>query len=337
MIKTIFEGWLQFGSAKSFDKVLRTYLHRKDIYYKNDALFDEEIFNEEKFGIIIPRSVQHCTDKNWRTTIDMLKFAAQFAVEGKVDAWIVDKGRVIKHACIEPDNDRSTVRDFIKSKQIIEEGKDPEEAHDVLTTVIEKYKDHAMAYERRGYVNFLLNNYSDAKRDFNKSLKIIPNHAEAYYGRARVNIETGKIQEAIDDLAFVYKYSVAVQPLYWQARRIKGELHVQLEQWEDAAKEFKLFVNKTFSPDNPNYSKATRVKLEYARVLYKLERFNEALELFSELAELEGEETIDIACEALCYKGNILKSSGKQGYKRTFERANELNSAFAEKLMLQLV
>ena len=337
MMKTIFEGWLQFGNAKSYSKVLNTYLHRRDIYYKNDGLFEEEVFNEKKFSVIIPRSVKHCTEKNWRITIDMLKFTSQFAVEGKVDAWVVDNGKVLRHVCIEPDNDRRTVRDFIKSKKIIDEGSNPAEAHDVLTNVIEKYKDHALAYERRGYVNFILKNYSDAKRDFNKSLKIIPNHAEAYFGRAKVHIITGKIQEAIDDLGMVYKYSVAVQAIYWQARRTKAELHLQLEQWEEAVKEMKFFLAKNFDPQDPNYEAVNEIRLEYAKVLYRLERYDEALEAFNEVAELESDDTIDMACEANCYKGNILKAKGKQGYKRNFARANELNSSFAEKLMLQLV
>ena len=337
MLKTIFDGWLKFDSSKSYDKVLKTYLHRKDIYYKTDGLFEEEIFVESNHSIRIPRTVKHCTEKNWRITIDMLKFVGQFAISGKIDAWVVEKGRVLKHHAIEPDNDRKTVRDFIKVKEFIEQGQNPVEAKEVLTRVIEKYEEHAMAYERRGYVNMLLKNYHDAKRDFNKALGIIPNHAQAYFGRARVHMQEGSKQEAIDDLQAVCKHSIAIQPHYWQARRIKAELHLELDQIDEALQEMKFFLAKNFDKSDPNYPKVNQVRLTYAKLLYQHEKLNESLEQFEILAEAEKGDDVDLLCETLCYRGKLLQTLGKKNFKKLFQKASELNSDFAEKLLLQLV
>lgn len=55
--KTIFTGRLDFGNARSYDKVVKLFEHRMENYYKTEILLlSEEVFNEEKLCLDIPGS-----------------------------------------------------------------------------------------------------------------------------------------------------------------------------------------------------------------------------------------------------------------------------------------
>lgn len=58
------------------------------------------------------------------------------------------------------------------------------EAMEALTRAIAKFEQHAVAYERRGFVNFSLKNYEDALYDYNKSIKYNDAVPKPYLGRA---------------------------------------------------------------------------------------------------------------------------------------------------------
>ena len=83
--KSIFQGNLQFGNIKSYEKVIKMYDHRVENYYKNDVLFKlEEIFSEEDLTLKLPRTVVNITDKNWKNSVDLLQYVAQFAISGNI-------------------------------------------------------------------------------------------------------------------------------------------------------------------------------------------------------------------------------------------------------------
>jgi tetratricopeptide (TPR) repeat protein len=59
---------------------------------------------------------------------------------------------------------------------------------------------------------------------------------------------------AIADLELTTQKAIALQPIYWKARMLKGQCHLQKQEYAEAVKEFKLFTARTFTKEDPNYS-----------------------------------------------------------------------------------
>ena len=74
--------------------------------------------------------------------------------------------------------------------------------------VIEKHDQHAMAYERRGFVNYIMGNMSDALYDFNKCISYDPSIPDAYYWRARVHMRNKDWDNALEDLDWTTKKAI---------------------------------------------------------------------------------------------------------------------------------
>ena len=126
--KSIFQGNLQFGNEKSYEKVIKMYDHRVENYYKNDVLFKaEDIFKEDDLSLRIPRTVINITDKNWKNSVDLLKYVAQFAISGNVGAWMTEEGKILKYVWIEPKGDKAVVQRFLKGRSLVDQaGKEKE-------------------------------------------------------------------------------------------------------------------------------------------------------------------------------------------------------------------
>lgn len=183
--KTIFSGRLEFGSPRSYEKVTKMYEHRVENFYRAEILLKgEEIFDEESHSLNVPRFITQASDKTWRNTINLLEYVAQFAVAGDLSAWMTDDGKVIKHKVVEPRSDKAAVQAFITGRKLVKEVGRETEAKKALSQAIEKFERHAKAYERRGFVNFQLENYADALYDYNKSIDINPGNPDAFLGRA---------------------------------------------------------------------------------------------------------------------------------------------------------
>ena len=292
--KTIFKGRLEFGSPRSYDKVLKMYQHRVDSYYKSDILLnEEEIFNEEEKCLNVPRFITQGSEKSWKNTVSLLEYVAQFAVSGSLNAWMTDNGKILDHDNVEPKNDRVAVQAFLTGRELSNVQGRESEAMAALNKALEKYEKHAQALERRGYVNYLLRNYKEALRDYSRSIECSQINAEAYLGRAIVKVALKDDETAISDLAHAIKMSIPLQPIYWQARRRKGLAHARLNDHQAAYDEFKLIVRRKFTEENPNY-KWRRAHLFYlAQSAIQIKMEDEALEaLQSALIIKDGNDVI---------------------------------------------
>jgi len=277
--KTIISGRFEFGSVRSFEKVRDMFEHRKEQYYRSDiALEAEDIFVEETSLLDIPRFITQATEKTWRNTINLLQTLAQFAVAGDMSAWMTDNGNLLHHVIIEPKGDKTAIQHFLHGRELInEEGKE-QEAREALSRAIAKFERHALAYERRGFVNYKLGNFKDALYDYNKSITINPDKANPYFGKAVILKSQERYEDAIEQFAIVTKKAMPLQPLHWIARRMKGECFMKLGNFEDASKEFRFFTNRNFTKDNPNFNRRRQVYFLYAQALLGLGRKAEALQ-----------------------------------------------------------
>ncbi len=333
--KTIFSGHLEFGTERSFRRMYDMFEHRCENYYRNAILFKaEEVFDETSFSMDIQRLiVQSASSKEWRNTINMLEFVVQYAIAGSFNAWMVEDGKVIKQQHIEPDSDKAAVQAFLHGRELIKEEGREEEAMKALSRAIDKFERHAKAYERRGFVNHQLRNYEDAIYDYSKSIDINPNAAEPYMGRALVRIVQKDYEGAATDLDFAVKRSIPLQPLFWQARRIKGECHIMLEQWDKAEFELRFVTKRQFTAEDSNYKWRKRAMHNYGRALLGLERHADAVQAFDKALAMDDDALKVPEAEFLLYRGIAMHKAGKAGFKKVWKQAANQGSKRAAELL----
>ncbi len=335
--KTIIQGRLEFGTQKSYDKVLRMFHYRAENYHKSEMIFEaEDIFFEDGFCLNIPRYVAQSSDKHFRNTARLLEYCGQFAITGVVKAWLIDNGKVLHYTKVEPSSDKIAVQSYLKGKSLVKiEGKE-DEAIEALNRAIEKYDRHGQAYERRGKVNFIMKKYHDAIRDYTKSIGIDAANPHAWFGRAKVHLVEERFEEAIVDFDQALKTSFALQGLYWKARRLKAKAHIRLGQWEKAAFDLKLFTNKVFKKGDSNIQWKRSAWFDYGIVLLEQEVYDEALKAFEKALEIE--EGFDNISEGirLRYRGIAKQKLGKSGYIKDIKDAAELGDKEAKTLLKTL-
>jgi tetratricopeptide (TPR) repeat protein len=331
--KSIFQGNLHFGNQKSFEKVVKMYEHRVESYYKSEVLFErEDVFHDEDISLEIPRYVINITVKNWKNTVDLLTYVSQFAVAGNIGAWMIDEGKLVRYAWIEPQGDKAVVQVFLKGRKLIEKGKE-REAEEALTKAIEIYNKHAQAYERRGYVNYILERYHDAERDFTKSINLDKSNAPAYYGRARIKMRKEAWQEAIEDLTLAVKTSLALQDIHWTARRLKADCHIHLKQYKEAEFELRFFTKRKFKEDSNNLRHIKGALFKYGKVLLEMDDCGQAIEVFDKVLSLSVENDVHSQSDKFLFRGIARKKCGKNGFISDWTEAAKLGSKKAAQLL----
>jgi len=333
--KTIFSGRLEFGNARSFDKVLTMYQHRVENYYKMDVLLkEEEVFIEEAHALDVPRFITQSNEKSWKNTLSVLEFVAQYAIAGSLNAWMVDEGKVKQQHVIEPTSDKAAVQSFLSGREMVQERGRESEAMQALSRAIEKYARHALAYERRGYVNYLLHNFSDALYDFSKSIDINPKNADPYIGRAQVYMSQKDYTAAIPDLDKAIKNSIPLQDVYWRARRLKADCHLALEEYDSAVFELKLFTKRQFGPESTNYKWRKKALADYGKALLQTNALKDAIDAFNRALGLTGnQKDLNNEAEPFLLRGIALQRMGQSGFRQDWQEAASLGSKRAARLL----
>lgn len=336
--KSIVQGRLLFGTQKSYDKVVKMFEYRTETYYKGDIMLVlEDVFNPEELSLHVPRFVGNASDKNFKNTIDLLSYSAQFAVAGSIQAWMIEEGKVLNHASISPNSDRSIVAQFNKGEKLFRANDKNTEALEVFTKTIENFDKHAQAYERRGWVNLRLRNYSDALYDFNKAIKLDDSIAFAFFGRGIIYKNENNVEDAIENFSQTVKKSVALESIHWRGRLRKAECHIELEEWDKAAFELKFITKRKFKEDDSNYRRRPRALALYGIVLKEMEQYKEAIEILDESLELYNEDMKSMnKADALLYRGLAKKALGKKDFLADIKAASEDGSKKAKELYAEL-
>jgi len=330
LYKTIIQGRLEFGTERTYTTALTQFQNRAENHHKHElVLKEEDIFDDEQLAIIVPRFVGQSSEKWFKNTVSLLGYCAQFAVAGSLKAWMTNNGKVLHYFPIEPDSEKIVVQTFKKGKALVKTKGKQEEAIEALNKSIEKYDQHAQAYERRGKVNFILKKYHDAERDYNKSLGFDNMNPHAYFGRAKVYVVTERYEEAKADFEKALKTSVALQPLYWKSRRLKGNLHFKLGELKEAAFDLKLFSNRAFHKDDSNYVWLREVSFTYAQVLIQQKEYKLALAAIDKAMTFDKGYAKIKNGEILRFRGiansSIKKSEAKKDLKAAIEAGDKLS------------
>jgi len=338
LYKTIIQGKLLYSNETSFAKALKMYELRVETYYKNDVIFEsDDIFDKENYIIEIPRLVRQLYDKTFKNTVTLLEYCSQFAISGYVDAWLLKDGNITMFKHVEPISDKIAVKEYIKGRDLINEKGKEQEAIDALNAAIAKYDNHAMAYERRAKVNFMLKKAHDAKRDYGKSIAIDSTNPRPYLGRADILVTEENWEEAIADFEQAIKLSVALQPIYWEARRKKSVCHMHMKQFEKAEFDLKLFTKRKFDDKNPNLPFKPWSFYQYGEVLMELEKYEEALEAFEQASADDVPEINDVPKSKIIRLRALAKRElGKNGVLADLKQASELGDKIAKKLLKEM-
>jgi tetratricopeptide (TPR) repeat protein len=336
LFKTIIQGRFEFGNQITYDKVWKGVNARMETHYRNDLILRPEIlFVPDTLSMEIPRYVKEHIEKAYKNMVDMLKYCSQFAVTGTVRAWYLDNGEIIHFDNMEPYSDKSAVQSYIKGRQIIREEGRQKEAIELFDAAIGKYDRHAQAYERRAKTNFLLAKYSDATRDYTKCLGIDPTIASAYYGRGRVHEIAKNYKDAINDFDQAIKKSVALEPVHWKSRRMKGLCHVQLKEWTAAIFELKLFVNRKFKEEDGNLPWMRNALYNYGIACYEAESYKDALEAFTKAEVLPDKKDYVDMSELLRLKGLSKQLAGKSGGLKDIKKSSKMGNAKSKTALKQ--
>lgn len=333
--KTIVQGRLEFGTAKSYGKIHKMYIERSENYYKNDIIFQvEEIFDEQKLTLEIPRYVGQHSEKTYKNTVALLNYCAQFAVAGSIRSWMAESGKTMHYDLMEPTSDKTAVQAFIKGRKLVRvEGKE-DAAIAALSKAIKKYDRHGQAYERRAKVNFIMGNYHDAARDYTKCINIDPSIPNAFYGRAKCKIIQEDLEGAIEDLDQGLKKSIALQALYWKMRRLKADTHIQLRQWEKAEFDLKLFCNRNFGKENSVLTWKRWAWYQYGKVLFELQKWKEANEALTNSLEYEKYDQDGVNDTDIYRLRGLVKKNGEiSGYTKDLKKAIELGDELAATIL----
>ncbi len=321
-LKTIIQGRLEFGTQKSYEKVTKMFQQRLETYYKTDVIFKfEDIFKEEELSMEVPRFVGQVTEKAFRTTTGLLGYCAQFAIAGSIRAWLINEGEIVSFETLEPASDKGAVQSFVKGRKLVKVKGREAEAIEALSQAIEKYDRHAQAYERRAKVNFLMKNYHDALRDYNKCIHIDATIPTAFYGIAKIHMIREEWEEAIKNLDESIKKSIALQTLYWKSRRLKAECHMHLKEWHKAAFDLKLFTNRAFDAENPNRFWLRWAQHKYALVLIEMDEAAEALKAIEKAINMPDIQDGITEGEMLTIRGMAKQKAGKNGFVKDIKEA----------------
>jgi len=286
--KAILSGRLEFGNPRSCEKALTLFQSRYEVMYRSDVFLKaDDVFHMENSSLDLYRFSAQVAEKTWNNTMSLLEEVSQFAMTGKIDAWLTENGEVLQSKFIEPMTEKAAVQAFLKGRELMKEQGHEQDAIGSLNDAITKYERHAAAYERRGYINYRLRNYPDALYDYSKSITFNPAYADAYLGRAVVHIAQDNPAAALLDLEKALKFSVPLQPIFWIARRLKGDCHLDLEQYEAAVIEYQFFLKRNFSVGDVNFNRRRRVSYYLGKALLALRKNKEAVQALEAALKIE--------------------------------------------------
>lgn len=327
--KSIFQGKIEFDNPRSYSKALKMFRHRVENYHKStEVIFDEEaLFHEDRLTIELPRTVLNTTEKAWKTTVSLLSYTAQFGISGSLGVWMIDEGKLMHFAWIEPESDKAVVKNYLMGKEMSKvEGKE-DEAISLLTKAIELYDKHSQAYERRGFMNYILEKYHDAERDFSKAIKWDEGNAAAYLGRGRIKMRRKDYKEALEDLKMTIAKSLALQDIHWHARRLKADCLIHLKDYKGAEFELRFFIKKDFKKTSRNSRHKKVSMLKHAVVMKELGETDKALVTLKDALKIEDDNQKYVEDGDIYLEMSICKKElGKNGHLADLKRAAKMGN-----------
>ena len=108
---------------------------------------------------------------------------------------------------------------------------------------------------------------------------------------------------------------------------------MKLKDFEAAAAEYRFFTLRKFDESNPNFSMRSTVFHNYGKALVELENYEEAIKAFDSSLEIEDEKVTKLTPNSYLLRGIAKQKKGGKGFRKDWEKAVELGSKKAKKLL----
>lgn len=322
---------MQFANEKSFDKAIQAFQARTLNYYKNEFYFrSNEFFGHENHRFQVPRTVTDLSDKYWRNTIDAIKFLAQFAIYGRVEAYRVSEGKIINHEITEPKNDKQISIDYHQALQMIQKGQILyPKVKELLLSVLNIEPRHAQAAEYLSWIMIKEKNLQAAVHQLTEIIKLETAGAKAFYLRGIAFYRLKEYEKALADFDQSVRLSLAIQDVHWKSRLQKAKTLLELNVVEDAEKELKFFVDRTFERNSENDLAKKDAFLYLGQVHFIKQSFDQSLQFIEKALSVPASDQTVSDAKCLYYRGMVRQKLGVQTFSEDFEKARQLGYTVA--------
>jgi type IV pilus biogenesis/stability protein PilW len=130
----------------------------------------------------------------------------------------------------------------------------------------------AEAHYKLGVSYMSMKRFKNAFIEFQKAIKIDPEHKESYNSLGYISTRFKKYEDAIS----YYKKALSIDPQYSDAMNNLGVTYMELGKWDEAIKYFEMAI------ENPFYATPERAYTNMAFAYYKKGDFKSAEEALSE-------------------------------------------------------
>jgi tetratricopeptide (TPR) repeat protein len=158
-----------------------------------------------------------------------------------------------------------------------------------FTEALQRDPKMATGYMNRGYVLNDLRKPDSAAKDFETAIKLHPKYGEAYLGLAMANLQLHRPTKATEEVNIAEKILGPSRVTHLT----RAEAFRQRLRFPDAEKEYRAAL--TYAPNDPE------VQLALADTLYRLRRYQEAVDLLHQVATAKSDDALIYARLAQVY------------------------------------
>ncbi|MEM1214428.1 MAG: tetratricopeptide repeat protein [Bacteroidota bacterium] len=327
-------GRLEYATERSVQQATKTIAHLLETRYKNEVLYRDaaQLLDEENKALVAPREKFTCTEKVWLNTLHLLQQATGFSIAGDLQMWRIKEGELQEHQILEPTSDKTVVQAYLKGRRHLEAG-ELEEAKAAYTKAIDRFPRHALALERRGFVNYTQGNNEAALADYAASIAVDSKRPEAYLGRARMEILAEDWAAALEDLTQAMKRSMPHHHVYLEALHRKGKVQMEMGAYKSAIAGFNFFLKRPLLVDHPQYLFRRQVAFDRGLALAASGNLKEAIESFDLALEMPTRDDKPHSATILLHRGLAVQQSGQKGFIENWRAAAEQGSKKAAQLL----
>lgn len=335
--KVIFMGRLDFGTRRSFDQAIKTYNYLRETRYRQETVFAaEDLFNEEREAVILPRYIVQCNEKLWTNTINILEKVVSFALAGELHMWKISSSHeALEYILQEPRTDKSAVQAYLTGRTLAATPGKEIEALATLDQAIAIFDRHAPAYEARASVKRRLGHEEEALADYDLALHYHPDRSKTYLKRAGIYEQRGDWEAARQDLEKAMAHSIPHQPHYWEARQRLGDCLFEMEEYTAAAKEYKLFLQRNLPSNHSLFRQRRRVAFQRGQALLTLGQAREAVECFNLALDAAPQDQQVGEADILLHRALAVRQSGQPGFREDLRKAADRGSNEAAELLAE--
>jgi tetratricopeptide (TPR) repeat protein len=331
-MKTIIQGYLQFSNSKSFEKAMNAFHNRTAVYYKNEFHFKTpEFFDLEKYRFVIPRSVVDLSDKYWRNTNDAVGFLSQFAVYGRVEAYQLDNGVVIRKKITEPKNDKQVSTDYhLAVDYINQNNSNQEHAKKLLLNVLESEPNHAQALEYLALIFIREKSYESALELLQKAAQPGIQSSRTHYLKGTAYLRMQEYEKAASDFEQAIKLSLAIQDTHWKSRLQKAKTLIELEVIDNAEKELNFYINRSFESGSENDMAKKDAFFYLGQIHYLKNDLKKSLDFIEKAIKYSSNDQHVSDAKCIYYRGVVSQKMGFDTYTKDFAKAKALGFVLAQ-------